>query len=74
MRVIDLAKKLLEISYFGLKEQKQLNDEGEDESIYLEPIIELVTKDEMCPAKVIIKNWEGLWHRNINKLIEYAAH
>ncbi len=74
VRLLDIAKELLKISYSGLKEQRQLNQGEEDESIYLEPIMELVVEDEMCPAEILIKNWNGSWHRSIAKLIEYNSY
>ena len=73
-RLLDIAKELLKISYYGLKEQRQLNQDGEDESVYLEPIMELIIEDEMCPAEIIIKNWNSSWHRSIEKLIEYSSY
>jgi len=72
--LLDIAKELLKISYSGLKEQRQFNQDGEDESIYLEPIMELIIEDEMCPAEIIIKNWNSSWHRSIDKLIEYSSY
>jgi glutamate--cysteine ligase len=74
VRLLDIAKELLKISHSGLKEQRQFNQDGEDESVHLEPIMELIIEDEMCPAEIIIKNWNGNWHRSINKLIEYTSY
>lgn len=74
VRLLDLAKEIIKISYSGLKEQQQFNQDGKDESIYLEPIMELIIEDEMCPAEIIIKNWNSSWHRSINKLIEYSSY
>lgn len=74
VRLLELAKEILKISYSGLKEQRQFNQDGEDESIYLEPIMELIIENEMCPAEIIIKSWNNSWHRSINKLIEYSSY
>jgi len=74
VRLLELAKELLRISYSGLKEQQQFNQKGKDESIYLEPLMELIIEDEICPAEVIIKNWNGGWHRSVDKLIEYSSY
>ncbi len=74
IKLLDLAKELLKISYSGLKDQRRLNQKGEDESIYLEPIMELIIEDEVCPAEIIIKNWNGSWNKRINKLIEYSSY
>ena len=72
--ILDLAKELLRISYSGLKEQGALNDKGEDETIYLDPVTELVIEREMCPADIIIKNWRGKWHGSISQLIDYSSY
>lgn len=74
MKLLSIAKEILKISFSGLVEQKKFNDKKEDESIYLEPIMELVLQDEMCPAEIIIKNWKSKWRGNIQKLIEYTAY
>jgi len=74
VRLLDLAKELLKIACFGLKEQGQFNQKGEDESIYLDPLMELIIEDEICPAEIIIKNWKGSWHGCIDKLIEYSSY
>jgi len=73
-RLLDLAKEVLKISYSGLRKQRQKNSKEKDESIYLEPLMELIIEDEVCPAEIIIKNWEGSWHRSISKLIEYSSY
>jgi glutamate--cysteine ligase len=74
VRLLDLAKEIIKISHSGLKEQQQFNQDGKDESVYLEPIMELIIEDEMCPAEIIIKNWNSSWHRSIDKLIEYSSY
>ena len=43
---------------------------GEEE--FLDPIKEL-TLNGVCPADVILKNWYGLWNKDIRKLIEYVV-
>ena len=74
VRLLDLAKELLGISYSGLREQRQFNQKREDESIYLDPLRELIIEDEICPAKVVIENWSGRWNRSMSKLIEYSSY
>lgn len=72
--LLDFAKEVLKIAFCGLKEQKSLSQKREDETIYLEPFLELITEDEICPAEVIIKNWKGRWRGNIKKLIQYTSY
>ena len=61
-----IAKDLIEISEKGLKEQ------GLNEETYLEPLQDLIWQG-ICPADIILKNWNGSWKKNINKLIEYVT-
>ena len=65
IKISNVLKDILDIAKKGLKEFN-LNEEK-----YLEPISELLQK-EMTPADIIIKNFEGSWHKNISKLIEYS--
>jgi len=72
--LLSLARELLKIAFASLKEQGELNEREEDESIYLDALLELIIEDGICPAELIIKNWEGSWHRRIDKLINYCSY
>lgn len=74
IRLLDFAKEILKIASWSLKEQRELNKKGEDESIYLNPLLELIIEDKLCPAEVVIKNWKGNWQGRINKLIDYCSY
>ncbi len=58
----DIAIKILKIAY------KSLTQTGEYK--YLENIMELTTQG-LTPADLIIKNWNGIWHKDIRKLVKY---
>lgn len=60
----DVCRELMRISYVSLNEA--LNNE----EIYLEPIMEFVEAG-VSPADVILLNWNGLWKKDINKLMRY---
>lgn len=64
--VKDIAKEILYIA------EKSLigNDTGEEK--YLDPIKEY-TLQGICPADIIIRNWNGLWNKDIKKLIKYVS-
>ena len=64
--VSDIAKEILYIS------EKSLIEESLGEDKFLEPIKEY-TNSGICPADVIIRNWNGLWHKDIRKLINFVA-
>ena len=65
-KVLDYAKEILQIAENSLKTYST----GEDK--FLEPIKEL-TLNGLCPADIIIKNWNGSWHRSMTKLINYLT-
>lgn len=58
----EIAKKILNIA------ETSLITIGEEK--YLEPIKEL-TFDGLCPADIIIRNWNGIWNKDIKKLVRY---
>ncbi len=70
---LDLAKELFEIAWKGLERQKALNSNGEDETIYLVPLQEILHKGK-CPADLLEEQWEGELKHDIKKLIDYSAY
>lgn len=70
---LDLAKELLQIAWEGLRRQGAVNANGEDETIYLKPLEDLLSLGK-CPADLLVEKWEGELQRDIKKLIEYSAY
>lgn len=68
----DLSRELLAIAATGLARQGQLNDRGEDESIYLERLREIVGNRRSLGA-ILAERWQGSWNRDVSKLIEQTA-
>jgi glutamate--cysteine ligase len=71
--VLDLAKEFLEIAWEGLRRQNVVNDVGDDETIYLTPLKNLLAQGK-CPADLLIEKWQGELHQDIKKLIAYSAY
>ncbi len=71
--LLDLAKELFQIAWEGLRRQKALNEQGEDETIYLNALKTLLFQGK-CPADVLIEKWEGELQHDIKKLIAYTAY
>ena len=69
----DLAKELIQIAWDGLKRQAALNENGDDETMYLKPLRDLVAQGK-CPADLVLEKWEGELQRDIKKLIDYSAY
>ena len=65
-KVGDYAKEILKIA------EKSLKTIATNEEIFLESIKEL-TLNDLCPADILVKNWNGSWNRNMNKLIDYLT-
>ena len=61
--VKDYAKEILSIA------EKSLKLSHSDDIKYLETIKEYTLKG-LTPADIIIKNWNGIWNKDINKLIK----
>ena len=71
--IFDLAKELLQIGWEGLRRQRSLNKKGEDETIYLMPLKDLLFQGK-CPADLLVEKWEGELHHDVKKLISYSAY
>ncbi len=69
----DLARELIEIAWEGLNRQAALNDAGDNETIYLKPLRDLVEQGK-CPADLVLEKWEGELHHDVKKLIDYSAY
>jgi len=65
LRVLTLAQAVMEISTTGLKAI------APDEVKYLAPVEQLVLREEICPADILIKNFTGSWHGDIGRAVEY---
>lgn len=64
--VKDIAKEILYIA------EKSLIEQNNDEEKYLDAIKEY-TMDGISPADVILRNWNGIWNKDIKKLIKSVA-
>lgn len=71
--LLDLARELCQIAWEGLKRHRVLDSSGEDETIYLKPLRDLLDRGK-CPADILIEKWEGELDHDIKKLIDYTAY
>jgi glutamate--cysteine ligase len=69
----ELALELLQIGSSGLVRQRALNERGEDESIYLLRLIDLVRSGH-SPASLSIENWKGRWNYDVGRLVEGTSY
>ncbi len=64
--VKDIVKEILYIA------EKSLIGMGTGEEKYLDKIKEY-SMNGICPADIIIRNWNGLWNKDIKKLIKFVS-
>jgi len=68
IRLRDLALELLQIAMSGLVRQAALNDHGDNESIYLLRLLDLVRSGQN-PASLVMARWKGPWNYMVQRLI-----
>ena len=66
IRALDIAKEILYIS------EKYLIEQNCGDDRYLD-YIKKYTLEGITPADVLIRNWNGIWDKDINKLIKFLS-
>jgi glutamate--cysteine ligase len=68
----EIARQALDISSFGLRNRRRLNDKGEDESVYLEPLRDFVDSGRTV-ADELLERYHGPWRGRVDPIFqEYA--
>ncbi len=68
----DVAREGLEIARAGLTRRARRDAEGDDESIYLAPLDEIVAEGRV-PAERWIARFNGAWGRRVDPAFEEAV-
>jgi len=71
--VLMLCEQMLDIARAGLQRLHQLNATGDDESIFLAPVIQAVESGQ-TQADRWLAAWHGEWHQNIDRIFIEAMH
>ncbi len=69
----ELGTELITIAIRGLERQKALNNRGEDESIYLLELLDLVRRGQN-QAMLAIDRWKGSWNYELKRLIDERSY
>ncbi|MFH1012219.1 MAG: glutamate-cysteine ligase family protein, partial [Candidatus Peregrinibacteria bacterium] len=72
--LLTIAKLLLQLAKKSLSKHPIINADGEDESIYLEPIQEFILLKEKSPAEWLVEQWLGPWNKNFYPVIEWCRY
>jgi glutamate--cysteine ligase len=70
--VRDVAREALAIAEAGLKARNRVNTKGEDETVYLEFLLDTVASGR-TPADELLARYEGPWNRQIDPVFEEYA-
>jgi glutamate--cysteine ligase len=65
----DLAKEILDISSAGLTARNRLNTSGDNESGFLDPLREVVTKGK-SPAAQLLDRYHGEWNGDVSRIYD----
>ena len=71
--VRDLSEEALKIASAGLKRRARLNQHGADESIFLEPMIEIVQANQ-TPAERKLELFHGPWNGSVDPVFREFAY
>jgi glutamate--cysteine ligase len=71
--LLGVAQELVALAGKGLQRIGSRNNAGEDESLFLEPLHEILDRGK-SPGQQLVERWDGSWQRKVERLIEYAAY
>ena len=71
--MLDLARETVQIAAQGLKRRNRLNRNGADESIFLEPLIEIVEANQ-TPAERKLELFHGEWKGSVDPVFKEFAY
>jgi gamma-glutamylcysteine synthetase len=69
----ELCRELLAIAVTGLERARQLNKRGDDESIYLLRLLDLVRQGSTC-GSLVIERWKGAWNYDVARLVRGSSY
>jgi glutamate--cysteine ligase len=63
--VLALAREAVGLAREGLKRT------APEEVVYLDVLVGLVVEEGVCPADILLRNWEGSWHGSMERVVEH---
>ncbi|WP_284777006.1 glutamate--cysteine ligase [Agrobacterium sp. lyk4-40-TYG-31] len=67
--LLDIARETMSISRTGLQNRKRLNDDGQDESVFLNPLDEVLAK-KTTMAEDLLALYNGRWNGSVLPVFE----
>jgi len=72
-KLAELGYELMQIATKGLERQRALNNAGQDESIYILRLMDLV-RGGHSQASRVISRWKGEWNYDVGRLVKGCAY
>ena len=69
----DLANQVLEIARAGLRRRARLDDAGDDESTYLDPLMK-IARSGVTPAEEMLAAYDGRWGKTVDAAFREHAY
>ena len=73
IKLAEIGYELLSIAARGLERARSLNASGQDESIYLLRLMDLVRSGH-SQASLVIARWKGEWNYDFTRLVKGCAY
>jgi glutamate--cysteine ligase len=71
--LLDLAKACLAIAHEGLKRRRRLDASGRDETLHLEPLVDIAARGR-TPAEELLDKYHGAWGGSVAPIYEEYAY
>jgi glutamate--cysteine ligase len=71
--LLALAREITDLAAAGLRQQGARNAAGEDESLFLEPLYEIIERGT-SPGRDLLERWAGSWSQRAELLVEFARY
>lgn len=69
VKLFDIAAQVIEIARTGLKNRNRLNSEGQDETIFLAPLDEIIAKKTTL-AEDMLSRFNGRWNGDVSPIFQ----
>jgi glutamate--cysteine ligase len=67
--LLNIAREVLKISHLGLKNRNRLNAEGQDETVFLSTLDEVIAKKTTL-AEDMLSAYNGRWNQSVDPAYE----
>jgi len=70
--LLERIREVVRIAREGLARQAVPNGRGQDETVFLDPLIDRLEQGWDCPARQVLALWNGEWRGDVRRLIAHS--